>query len=289
MNKKGPDISLCGDGGHDKADPPPFTVFGPEETDRPASPFFLVSDHAGCAIPARLGDMGLSAEDRRRHIAWDIGIREVGRRLQAKFNAILIEQNYSRLVIDCNRAPSHPESIPPVSDLTRIPANQALDHMERADREAGIFHPYHNEVEKRLRRHCTEYGPVAFISLHSFTPEMGGQKRPWHIGLLHDHDPNSAAVFRDVLLQSTYGASYGAGLCIGDNEPYRLSPSSEYTVPHHAAPKNLPTLEIEIRQDLIASSEGQQHWAGLLAELLPLYWAALAGETLEKRRSEQHD
>ncbi|XAO72225.1 MAG: N-formylglutamate amidohydrolase [Acetobacteraceae bacterium] len=44
-------------------------------------PFILVCDHAGKRIPERLGDLGVPEADRTRHIAWDIGIAGVARRL----------------------------------------------------------------------------------------------------------------------------------------------------------------------------------------------------------------
>jgi predicted N-formylglutamate amidohydrolase len=44
-----------------------------------ASPFLLVSDHAGRRIPKALGDLGVSESELRRHIAWDVGIEPVVR------------------------------------------------------------------------------------------------------------------------------------------------------------------------------------------------------------------
>ena len=45
------------------------------------SDILLVGDHAGNAIPSSLGDLGLSAADRHRHIAWDLGVRALGEHL----------------------------------------------------------------------------------------------------------------------------------------------------------------------------------------------------------------
>ena len=38
------------------------------------------------------------------------------------------------------------------------------------------------------------------------------------------------------------------GLTIGDNEPYRMD-ATDYTVPRHAYPRELPYVEVEVRQD----------------------------------------
>jgi predicted N-formylglutamate amidohydrolase len=43
------------------------------------SPFVILVDHAGRAIPRRLGDLGLPAGELVRHIAWDIGALEVAK------------------------------------------------------------------------------------------------------------------------------------------------------------------------------------------------------------------
>src|SRR3954453_3184601 len=104
-------------------EPPPFAV----EQAQGRSPFFLTADHAGKLLPRKLGDLGLDAKERERHIAWDIGIAEVSRRLAVQLDAFLILQTYSRLVIDCNRPPEADSSIVTVSELTAIPGNQNLN------------------------------------------------------------------------------------------------------------------------------------------------------------------
>jgi predicted N-formylglutamate amidohydrolase len=50
-----------------------------------------------------------------------------------------------------------------------------------------------------------------------------------------------------------------------DNEPYALDQSRDFTVPEHGERRGIPSLEIEIRQDLIETPEGQTAWADLLA------------------------
>ena len=77
-------------------------------------------------IPRSLGDLGLPASELTRHIAWDIGIAGVAEALSKHLDAHLIAQRYSRLVIDCNRPPVAPSSIPRISEATSIPGNEAL-------------------------------------------------------------------------------------------------------------------------------------------------------------------
>ena len=81
------------------------------------------------------------------HIAWDIGLAGVAHLLADALDAVLIRQNYSRLVVDCNRPPGSPASMPELSELTAIPGNTGLSEAARAAREREIFWPYHRAID----------------------------------------------------------------------------------------------------------------------------------------------
>src|SRR5467141_1416883 len=121
----------------DPGEPDPVTF----ENETGRSVFFLTCDHAGRVIPRRLGRLGLPEAETERHIAWDIGIGEVGLQLSRLLDATVILQAYSRLVIDCNRDPAVPSSIPEISETTVIPGNRDLGEAARAARIAAIFRP----------------------------------------------------------------------------------------------------------------------------------------------------
>jgi predicted N-formylglutamate amidohydrolase len=55
---------------------------------------------------------------------------------------------------------------------------------------------------------------------------------------------------------------------VGENAPYALTEDSDYSIPFHGERRKLEHVEIEIRQDLIASPEGQAIWADRFARLL---------------------
>src|ERR1700679_2500420 len=116
------------------------------------SGFLLVADHAGNVIPRALGRLGVAAAELQRHIAWDIGIAGVGRLLAEALGATLIQQNYSRLVIDCNRPLDAASSIADISEDTVIPGNVGLSDADRASRAGEIFWPYHRRIEAELDR-----------------------------------------------------------------------------------------------------------------------------------------
>src|SRR5215831_6194740 len=243
-------------------EPDPVTL----DNEAGRSVFFLTCDHAGRAIPRRLGGLGLPERETQRHIAWDIGIGAVGRRLSRLLDAALVRQTYSRLVIDCNRDPEVPSSIPQISETTEIPGNHGLGKAERAARVDSIFRPYHDAISAALDRRGTADQPSVVVALHSFTPVFKGVARPWHVAVLFNRDSRLAHPLAELLRAE-------GGLMVGENEPYAVSDLTDYTVPVHGERRGLPHVEIEIRQDLIARSEGQREWAERLARLLSAAYA----------------
>jgi predicted N-formylglutamate amidohydrolase len=222
------------------------------------SPLFLVCEHAGRRIPEKLGDLGLDEAERARHIAWDIGAEGVSLQLASILDAPLITQTYSRLVCDCNRATHVPSFIPLISESTVIPGNAGLGDSERSARIDEIYLPLHDRITAEIDRRLAAGQPVVFISMHSFTPVFMSDTRPMHVGLLYDRDPRLGHLVGSALRSS---ASHE----IADNEPYALDHGRDFTVPEHGERRGLPSLEVELRQDLITMPEGQAEWAERLA------------------------
>lgn len=236
-------------------DPAPFGLFNAAG----ASPFLLIGDHAGAAIPAALGDLGLADTDRRRHIAIDIGVHGLGHRLAERIDAPFLHQIYSRLVIDCNRDPIRDDAIPVVSDDSPISGNEGLGEAARAARAMAIHTPYHQAIANMIDARRAAGRDTILLSLHSFTPVMGGVVRPWEVGILHWHGRTNFARAMLAALRDK------AALTVGDNVPYAMD-ATDYTVPFHAFPRDLAYAEIEVRQDLIGTAEGQIIWADHLRE-----------------------
>jgi len=224
------------------------------------SDFFFVCDHGGNFIPGNLENLGLLKSDLERHIAYDIGALGVARILAETFSAPLVWQNYSRLLIDCNRQLDHKNLIPTESDNTTIPNNKSLRQIDRADRVSNVFMPYHRKIEELLDFRESLNQQTIFVSMHSFTPVMDGYKRPWHIGVLSAGDRSFSDAVKKHLEKNTE-------YVIGDNEPYRID-DKDFTVPQHAVERSLPSVLIEIRQDLVETVEGQISWASFIAEAL---------------------
>jgi len=234
---------------------PPFEQINPAGT----SAMVLVCDHASNRIPRALRDLGLGPEQLARHIAWDPGAAAVARGLCARLDAPLILAGWSRLVIDLNRPLASPESIPEVSDGVRVPGNLGLTAAARAIRVSALFKPYHRAVAALLDARASK--PMLLLSIHSFTPVLGDEARPWHAGIACGADRRLADPLIRVLRRHVH-------LCIGDNKPYDVDHRYDYTLPIHGEGRCIRHAMIEIRQDQLGSAAGIDAWVARLASAI---------------------
>lgn len=236
---------LIGDG-----DPPPFTVVNADG----AANVLLVADHASCAFPSAMNQLGLDDWVLDRHVAYDIGSAAVTLCLSELLDAPAVLAGYSRLIVDCNRRLDDPTAFIEVSDGIAVPGNIEIDEQEKAQRVRSFFAPYHGAIEAELARLGQRGITPGLISIHSCTPVFDRVVRPWHIGVLWDRDSRIAGPLLDKLKAMP-------DICVGDNEPYSGRHPHDYTIDHHAEPGGLPHVGIEIRQDLIDQRDGAEAWA----------------------------
>jgi predicted N-formylglutamate amidohydrolase len=223
-----------------------------------SSPFVLVCEHASNVIPKLLGDLGLSDEDRRRHIAWDIGAAGVSMELSRLLDAPLILQRYSRLVYDCNRPPESDGAMPMVSEVFAIPGNAVLSKEDKLARINGVYRPYLAAVNALLDARAASGQRAIPVSIHSFTRIYKGKERVVELGLLFDRD--------DWLAQKILGDFAGNDTKL--NEPYGPQDGVMHLMNVIAAPRGLQHLMIEVRNDLIETEKDQKAWAGKLARAM---------------------
>jgi predicted N-formylglutamate amidohydrolase len=240
-----------------EADPPVFRIVNPAGR----SAVLLTADHAGRAIPMRLGNLGLSDRLLAGHGASDLGVDGLGRLLAARLDAFLILHNYSRLVIDANRPPRAPDSIVGHCEQSPIAANLHIDAAARERRLEELFHPYHRRIAAELEARQGQARSSVLVTLHSFTPVLGNEVRPWHVGVLHGRDARLARRVRR-------GLERERGLRVGVNQPYAVSDASDHTLLVHGEGRRIPHVELEVRQDLLATEAGRQAWARRLAGVL---------------------
>jgi predicted N-formylglutamate amidohydrolase len=238
-------------------EPPAFELVNPNGCGRA----ILICDHASPRIPRRLGDLGLAAADRLRHVAWDIGTAALARRLARILDAPLVLSGYSRLVVDCNRPLEVASAFCTRSEDVNVPGNLVLSDGEKAARAAAFYWPYQDAVHELVESRRGRDVPPAMVSIHSFTPVYLGRARPWHIGVHYRLDRRLAALALEALRAD-------ATLTVGENEPYPVALDEDYTIPVHAELRGLPYVLFEIRQDLLGAEPDINAWADRLGSLL---------------------
>jgi predicted N-formylglutamate amidohydrolase len=226
----------------------------------PQSRLVLLCDHASNRVPPEYGRLGLPPEQFERHIAYDIGARELTLGLAARLGAHAVLSRFSRLLIDPNRGMDDPTLIMRISDGAAVPGNRDVGEVERQRRIECFHAPYHSAIAATVERVSTQ-GHVPFlVSIHSFTPVWRGWPRPWQVGILWDRDEAVArAMIRGFLAQGD--------LVVGDNEPYHGALEGD-TLNTHGTEPGLPHALIEVRQDLIACKTGVDEWVDRVAKVV---------------------
>ncbi len=221
----------------------------------------ILCDHAGNALPQAYGTLGLPADQLKRHIAYDIGAREVTRALAAALGVPAVLTHYSRLLIDPNRGRDDPTQIMRLSDGAVIPGNRYLDEAERERRGRLYYEPYHRAIDAVIDACLASGTAPAVLSIHSFTESWKMVARPWHVGVLWDE--------KDArLAQPLLDRFHAEGdLIVGENEPYAGQLEGD-CLWQHGTQRGLVNAIIEIRQDLIRDDQGQEQWARRLGRIV---------------------
>lgn len=146
---------------------------------RNAERLVLSCEHASRAIPSAYRKLFAGAASLlKAHDGSDIGSRAMGVHLARALDVDVIQAMASRLLVDCNRSPTHRQLF---SDCTR-----ALSEDKRAEILAQYYFPYREAVRKSVCKRIARRGQAVHVSVHSFTGTMDGKKRSADIGLLYD-------------------------------------------------------------------------------------------------------
>jgi len=222
------------------------------------APVLLVCEHAANRIPDALDNLGLDEATRLSHVAWDPGALAVAQEISHILDARLVASTISRLVYDCNRPPEAPGAMPKRSEIFDIPGNKNLNDTEKAARVATVYEPFRSLLAETIAPTQT---PLVLVTIHSFTPVYLGKKRDVEIGILHDHDTRLADAILNLAPKHTK-------LNVRRNDPYGPDDGVTHTLKLHALPNGLLNVMIEIRNDLIATTDQQLAVAKMLAGLI---------------------
>ena len=209
-------------------------------------PLILTCEHASHEVPAKYATLGISEKELRRHIGWDIGARAVLESVAQTLDAPAICSGYSRLLIDCNRDLQDHDLIITESDGTIIPGNADVSVAEREKRLAQFYYPYHAAIDRVIGQMLAKKGAdrIGLLSLHSFTPVMKGQERPFDIGILFDRYEDLAEKFAQRLQDE-------GGYRVCHNEPYSGYDGLIFSARSHGDRHRLVYLELEMNNRLL--------------------------------------
>ena len=220
-----------------------FEVVGdPNETGL----FFFLCEHATRRLPEwepNTADLALLEE----HWGWDIGAADLTRDLTSRTRSCGVLTRFSRLVCDPNRHPDEASFVVEEIDGHRLSFNLGIDARERARRQAVYFDPYHDAIDRTLRERRAHGRALSLCSIHSFTPVYRGCVRDVEVGVLFDaHDAHAEELAAALSEQ---------GFTTALNEPYSGKDGLIYAARRHGRAHDVTYLELEIRQDLIATPE----------------------------------
>lgn len=221
------------------------------------SPFVFTCEHASAAVPERYAGLGLGAEALVDHVAWDIGAAALAARVAAAFAAPLVESAVSRLVIDCNRDLRDHDLIVAETHGVVVPGNHELATHEREGRIARYHRPYHDAVDQVLSGRPAE---TILVSVHSFTPELRGERRALEVGVLYDDHVPLAGSLADAIAAT--------GLVVRHNEPYSGLDGLIYSARVHGTGHGLRYVELEVNNGLLRDDAGVTAIAAKVARAL---------------------
>ncbi len=143
------------------------------------NPIIITCEHGGNCVPSPYARLFRGRQRAlESHRGYDPGALTMARALARACAAPLIASTVSRLVIELNRSPRHPQLYSQV--MKRAPCEAKKAALERH------YRPYRAALEAGVRREVRRGSRVIHISSHSFTPRLRGVVRTADVGLLYD-------------------------------------------------------------------------------------------------------
>ncbi|MBC7977859.1 MAG: N-formylglutamate amidohydrolase [Myxococcales bacterium] len=175
----------------------------------------LSCEHASWTLPPGV-DLGIPLDVLQSQASWDHGAFDIANRLSEVVGLPVHTGAFSRMFVDLNRDPAHPNVVPAVSYGAVVPGNAGLSAEERAARIAAFHTPYWEAVRKDVIARIHDRGQVLHFSSHSFAPELDPVQRTYDLGVLYDPaHPLEAELAERLMFRMR-----GAGFDIRANQPY---------------------------------------------------------------------
>ena len=205
-------------------------------------PMIVTCEHASARVPHPLRT---NAHDRpwlKTHWGYDIGAATVAREIIRQSGSAGVFARFSRLVCDPNRSTDHPDWIRRSVEGHPLTFNRRLDANECKRRRSSYYEPYHDAVDRILDERLKCGGDVLLLSVHSFTPVLGNERRDMEIGVLFDRYAAVATRLAELLRDEDFKTEL--------NQPYSGMAGMMFAANRHGSAHNVVYLETEVRQDL---------------------------------------
>jgi predicted N-formylglutamate amidohydrolase len=188
------------------------------------------------------------------HRGLDYGALEVARAFGRRLGVAPFTATTTRLVVDLNRAPYHPNVF---SEYTRVLARE-----QRAAAMAAHYWPYRNAVEGAVDDAVAAGCAVLHVSSHSFTPVLHGEARNCDVGFLYDPARSDEVRFIDAWYDAVRAAA--PGLVLRRNYPYRgISDALVTHLRRRHGEREYSGVELEVNQKHV----GGRGWRRLVSML----------------------
>lgn len=223
-------------------------------------PYLLTCEHASNRVPAPLRTTPSDREWLQTHWGWDIGIRTVSREIIRQTGSSGIFARFSRLVCDPNRAPDNATLIRCAVEGHVLTFNDNLT-IEEVDRRLEKYHaPYHAALDRAVTARRGQPGDMMLLSMHSFTPVFGNEKRSMDVGVLfHPYEGIARRFAKEIEAE---------GLKVALNEPYSARNGLMYAATRHGTSHNVVHLELEVNQRCIGNAADARKMGTMLTRAL---------------------
>jgi predicted N-formylglutamate amidohydrolase len=223
---------------------------------------FLTCEHAGYDIPVWLNKhFHVPEEVLVSHQGWDPGAYVIAKALKKRLGVPLWSVHTSRLLVEANRSQGHKQFFSAYS--------KGLDEALKARAINYIYMPFRRAVNQWIHEHLT-LGPLIHLSIHSFTPILGKEKRKADIGLLYDpRYPLEVELCHQLYLELKDRSWH-----VRKNYPYQgKSDGHTKQLRKKWAAYGYAGIEIEVNQGLFF--EGKQPQEALIKDLTQSFRAVL--------------
>ncbi len=224
----------------------------------PSGDYLIVScEHGGNRVPPCFRKL-FSEALLSTHRGYDPGALALARDLAAASAAPLFYSTISRLLVELNRPPGHPQVF-----------SVAFPEATREALLRRYYFHYWKTVEARVAQ---ARGRVLHLSCHSFTPRLRGVRRTTDIGLLFDPARRLEARFAQAWLKAL--REHAPRMRVRNNDPYPgTHPSLVQSLREKFGAKRYVGIQIEVNQRFPRG--GARRWKAVRGTLLASFQRAL--------------